>query len=232
MDDCFTESLFYSESDNSDPEEIKKPTPTPENCISPIGTSTENQSQNEKMSFQSDEEDINNSIRKIKKNPRILSSDEEESNDQTLNSLGPISNEKKGATIIRPSICDSDTKSSSDDNEIDSRTPKMMKKLKKKKKKKQNTRTNSDNSQSESESDSETEKDNTTKSSRKKNSSSQSSNSSNADSNDDNDEKDEDGIQNFEPREKPVQRVILKASTIIAIKYCVPLHFNYTNSRK
>lgn len=201
MDDCFAESLVYSESDNSEVEDATKSPHIPEYIPGAENASNEieNQLQESKVSDESDEDDFNKSIRKKKNNARILSSDDEMSNDQTLDS-----HEVKNLTNVRPSICDSDTKSSSDEDKIEenTQTNKMIKKLKKKKQKvckiSENSQTNSDGSSGDEEKIAK-------KPHRIRSSSNQSSNSSSSDSNSNDNT---DSTQNIEPREKPVQRVV------------------------
>lgn len=210
MDECFTESLVYSDSDNSETEETirsphipEKDAPSPSAENAPNGI--EDQLQETKVSDESDEDDINKSICKKKKSARILSSDDEISNDQT--DSHDTHNEVKVSNTFRPSICDSDTKSSSADDKIEEKTQ-TNKKMKKLKKKKQKVRKMSENSKTNSDSEdgiSSDEEEITKKPHPKRSSSNQSSNSSSSDSNSNDDA---DVTQNIEPREKPVQRVI------------------------
>lgn len=207
MDDCFFESLVYSESDNSETEEVTKSPHIPEKHVpSENGAENafrkiENQLQESKFSDESDEDDFNKSFGKKKKNARILSSDDEMSNDQTLDCKDPHSKVNVLANV-RPSICDSETKSSSDGDRIEENTNKLKKKLKKKK---QKVRRTPENSQTDSDSDDGGSVKIAKKPHRTPSSSNQSSSGSSSDSNSNDDA---DGTQNIAPREKSVQRVV------------------------
>lgn len=231
MDECFTESLVYSDSDNSDGEELSTSTHIPEPNLpsSPENSNQDLTNQNNGLSEGSDEEDMNKSMKRIKKNARILSSDDEEENSNnevhteekdTTKSREPI----ESTLNIRPSICDSDTKSSSDGNQSDTeiQTKKKGKKLKKKKQRIQKQTKASSGSGSDSENysgSSEDNKENRNKSEHKRikssnqterNDDSSGSDSSSADSNDQTD-----NAENVKPREKTVQRVNVSLNTRI-----------------
>lgn len=166
-DDCFKERLVYSDSENSDVDETIDPVPkasttrVSEDCLSPASkesTEAVHFDQNH-LSNDSDEGDFNKSIKKIKKNARILCSDDEsgdESNGTEPQTSGTGNDTQivdKTTEHVRPSICDSDTKSSSDGNRSDAKNPppiKPMKKLKKKKKSEPRKRVISNQSDSES----------------------------------------------------------------------------------
>lgn len=193
MDDDFGESLVYSESDNSDDEVGAKL----DTHLSPSEKPTHNESVSKQGSEESDEDDMNISIVKSRKNARILSSDDEKescNNESHMDDKNTTAS--RGAINVRPSICDSDTKTSSDENQSD------IKPLKKLKKRKLKQRNKSITNQSDSESDdsSENKKKNHKTNNGKLNSSSGDSSSS------DNQIID---ASNVKPREKPVQRVII-----------------------
>lgn len=205
MDECFAESLVYSESDNSDAEEGGVQATTNHELTSPPKKeiSEDPASQNDKSpenSEASDEDDMNKSIKKTRKNARILSSDDENENSDKEEHTN------KSNLNMRPSICDSDTKSSSDGNqsETEVQAKKVNKKLKKKKQKSQKPKQVSNGSASDSESENEGSNRKRSISDRSGGSGGDSSgsNSSSADSNEETD-----NIENIKPREKTVQRV-------------------------
>lgn len=160
-DDCFQERLVYSDSENSDADETIDPVPetstkqmSDDDCsltINKDSNETVNSDQNH-LSNDSDEGDFNKSIKKVKKSARTLCSDDENDSDNHVNEPNQTkgmgndsgsedihgnSTEPQARTIVRPSICDSDTNSSSDGIRSKAKSPpkKSLKKLKKKKKK-------------------------------------------------------------------------------------------------
>lgn len=143
-------------------------------------------------SGESDEEDFNKSVKKGKKNGRVLSSDDDESVDKS----------RPAVSVIRPSICDSES-SSGEKSDIEIPKKKPAKKVKKKKPTQPKP---SDESNSESDDES-TEKQ---KKSKKKSHSSESGSGSSSNSESDQQENDELGdMKNIKPREKTAQRVRL-----------------------
>lgn len=154
MDDCFTERLVYSASEESDVDEPVQPF---EDDPVPIGNTTVDLPTQNGGSDESDE-DFNKSIVKSKKTAKILSSDDEDDCNGVENKEeknNDESNEEKHSdneshmdvdntpqepitNKVRPSICDSDTKSSGDENPINAiKAQKKLKKLKKLKNKKE-----------------------------------------------------------------------------------------------
>ncbi|XP_055305136.1 claspin [Sitodiplosis mosellana] len=219
MDECFAESLVYSDSENSDGEEGGvELTHVPELKSSPekINEGPTNQNDgNSRESGESDEDDMNRSVKKTKKTSRFLSSDDEnENSDNASKNTEDVQEPTKINFNVRPSICDSDTKSSSDGNQSNTemQTKKTTKKLKKKKQKIQKQKQMSNGSESDA-GDSEDDNKNSKKSTRKRSTANRSggsgdssgSDSSSADSNDQ-----MHSIENVKPREKTVQRMSAK----------------------
>lgn len=228
MDDGFEEHLIYnSASDDSDADEA-----IASKVNEPIASFIEDQlSSNDGLADalpnqqnlleESDEDDLNKSVRRAKKNARILSSDDEKENSENemhTNGMdvtnGINKTEHQTANAVRPSICDSDTKSSSDDKTSDREevpVPKMVKKLKKKKKKhEQRKKHNNNKSHSDTNDDSDDENIRKHKKSdnQKMNTSDESSSSerSGSDSSAQSNGQSSD-TKTVQPREKPVQRV-------------------------
>lgn len=174
-DDCFKESLIYSDSENSDVDETNdqvSKTSTAQmsqDDVLPNKNPTEEPHSNEnRLSSDSDEDDFNKSIRNVKKNARILCSEDENDNDGNETQINGTSTQFEGSgdnttdhqakINVRPSICDSDTKSSGGNQSDAENTPttkSFMKKLKKKKKKKHEPRKRVISNQSDSESNDE-----------------------------------------------------------------------------
>lgn len=214
MDGGFEETLIYSGSsglENSDVEDTQKSIgiqlSSPEITIKHVS----NEISNETSESADEDDDMNISMVKSRKNARILSSDDDddgkkENIDEESQLYDKNSTENQSSRIIRPSICDSDTKSSSGENQSDeeiiSQTKKLSKKLKKKRSKKQHKPTAV---QSDSEDDSENNaKRNVKMSIRKSKTSSQSSDDS------DSSKHKSDETENVKPREKLAQRVKMK----------------------
>lgn len=201
MDECFAESLVYSDSDKSEGEERGIESTHIQNYRNPA---------------ESDEDDMNKSLKRTKKHAKFLSSDDEnEKSDNESRHTEEAQESIKSTFNMRPSICDSDTKSSSDGNQNDSEieTKNVIKKFKKKKTKIQKHKQTAKGSGSDSESDiggAEDDKENSMKPKHKRGDSklpeesddSSASDSSSADSNNQTDT-----IDNIKPREKTVQRV-------------------------
>lgn len=250
-DDCFNERLVYSDSENSDADEtidsVSKATTTQmsEDCLSPTSkepTEAIHSDQNQ-LSNDSDEGDFNKSIKKIKKNARILCSDDESDhdnndnepqtngtgNDTQIEGYDDNTTEHQAKINVRPTICDSDTKSSSDGNRSDAKNPptKSMKKLKKKKKSEPRKRVISNQSDSESNDENPDKSDKkqkkstkrknisdrsgssgSTGSSSKSGSGSNSASDSNSSAHDGNEASN--ASQIVKPREKTVQRVFIR----------------------
>lgn len=231
MDECFAESLIYSGSENSDGEEAAELTHVPDLTLSPEKTTQDqpNHTNNVDMSEESDDDDdMNKSIKKTKKSARILSSDEEKENsDNELHAEDIETTEtqepNKNSFNVRPSICDSDTKSSSDGRQSDTeiQTKKINKKFTKKKQKIEKEKQTSDGSESDSDSDAEGSKDGKINCKKKQSTSNRSkgsddssgSDSSSADSNQ------MDTTENVKPREKTEQRVNSKTHTQYVIYF-------------
>lgn len=194
MDECFVERLVYSDSDNNEEETIHS-----------IKTSIKHQLSNNTVSDESDEDNLNKSFRRSKKNTRILSSDDEKVD--VIRELDVT--ESKKSTSVRPSICDSDTKSSGDENknvkEIEG-VQKKTRKLKKKKRILERPYERDSNSESDDECG-DNEKKQHTKSNQKQKSPNLSDSSSDSTNSDSNVSGEEEDVQNTEPRVKPIQRV-------------------------
>lgn len=201
MDECFAERLVYSDSDNSEGE-ITRSTKTHTQSTE---TPTENQLSKDTESDKSDEDDLNKFIKKSKKNAKILSSEDEQVDSIKENDA----TESKKSVSVRPSICDSDTKSSSDENKNDKEIPiqRKSKKLKKKKRILEKPYESGLNSESDDECEANEQKKHII-SNKKQRSSSLSGSSSNSTNSDSNDSGEEKGVQNIEPRLKPIQRVM------------------------
>lgn len=227
MGECFAERLVYSDSDTSEGEEAK----TTNSSEIYAHNSTVKQSDQNTVADESDEDDLNKSIKRSKKTTRILSSDDE--NEGTID--GKDASEGQRPVIVRPSICDSDTNSSSDENRGDNEIPvQKFKKLRKKKEKpkKSHVSRGQSNSESDDESD-ENDKERHTKSNRKQEVSSSSSGSVTSDSSShENDQ--EGGIQNVKPREKIIQRVMFKRfiNCVFTISISSFYHFTRKYSQK
>lgn len=203
-DDCFQERLIYSDSEHSDIDETNDPVTEPsttqltEDCSLPVSKepTDEKHSDSNHLSADSDEDDFNKSI-KVKKNARILSSDDDDgdNNEPQINEIETQFDVIEENTVehqqsqpqtkinVRPSICDSD---SSDGNESVAEKPatKPVEKLKKKKKKikgeqpRRRVIINQSDSESNDENKDEPKKKEKAKSTKRKNVSDQSSSSS------------------------------------------------------
>lgn len=209
MDDCFTESLVYSDSEGSDDDFSNAPENTAISTIEKAQISTENTIETitdgiESPEHSEDEEfTVNNSMRKGRKTNQILSSDDDDENDQNTDEISMGKDSVAHDSVIRPSICDSDTESESQNDQNHHR---IKTNLKKKKKEKFKTSQNNSSTNSSDSSDDETDRsqDLKEKKSSKLPNTSSSENSSGSDSNGDDESNNTTAVQ---PREKVEQRV-------------------------
>lgn len=231
MDDGFEERLVYSESDGSDVDEptlqISEEPTTQLSAV--LSSSIEQHSEilldQNHRSEESDEDNLNISIKKTKKSVRILSSDDEKENSDNGSQVNgkdtksddddPTEHQPK--VSVRPSICDSDTSSGGSDankSDMEVQSPKIVKKLKKKKNE-QRKRVLSIDDDSGSEDDEKSKKQK--KSAKRRNISDQSGSSgssksgsnSGSDSNSSSHSNDQSkDNKNVKPREKTEQRVL------------------------
>ncbi|XP_031632211.1 claspin isoform X2 [Contarinia nasturtii] len=202
MDGGFEETLMYSGSENSDEEDVSKSINN--QLLSPEKPTLE---------ASDEEDDMNISVVKSRKTTRILSSDDDdddkmENDDELQNMNDKNAAENQSGFIIRPSICDSDTKSSSDGNQSDRavQVKKSVKKLKKKKVKQQHEL---NSSQSDSDDDTENDAKKITKMGKKKRSTSSQSSGGDSDTSSRSNGP-SDKAENVKPREKLEQRMSAK----------------------
>lgn len=249
MDDGFEEHLIYnSASDDSDADEaiaskVNEPIPSfIEDQLSSNDGLADALPNRQNLLEESDEDDLNKSVRRAKKNARILSSDDEKENSENemhTNGMdvtnGINKTEHQTANAVRPSICDSDTKSSSDDKTSDREevpVPKMVKKLKKKKKKKKHEqRKKHNNNKSHSDTNDDSDEENIRKhkksDNQKMNTSDESSSSerSGSDSSAQSNGQSSD-TKTVQPREKPVQRVNFAEDFFLYISFFFDFEFH------